>query len=234
MSVPAYAKTQGWTTEAMHAAFQVRPMVREDIQGVTDLWVSSFTTREPLMAHLGAPAFDAFSAFAEEKAAGMWQTGLTLVTVERHTSGSIVAFVTCEDLASARSEDLTKVPPELTPIFGLLKALSSDWSAQNTPKHGEMLHVVAGGTSSKAEGKGLGLGMSKELIKLAQRRNFTSLLIEATAGGSRHICEKLGATQVGVLKYADFVDANGSRPFATLTEPMGATLLHYRFPPPQE
>eukprot|EP00964_Phaeocystis_antarctica_P162931 scaffold138158_cov130-Phaeocystis_antarctica.AAC.1 len=113
------------------------------------------------------------------------------------------------------------------PIFGFLEALSSDWSARNVPKHGEVLHVVAGCTSSEVEGQGIGYGLRVAAVQLAHGRKFTSLLVEATAGATQHIWKKkLGGSQVGELKFADYVDAaTGSRPFATLTEPMGATLL---------
>ena len=130
---------------------------------------------------------------------------LSLVAIDIK-SNAIVGFAISEDPKSAHAVDanqLASLSENLTLIFKILDDLnhvSIDFSiAEN-----DCFHLFVLGVVSEYQGKKIGKNLVDLSLKLARKRGFKYVLVEATSPITKPLCESLGFSVIGKLNYNNY------------------------------
>ena len=136
------------------------------------------------------------------------EDGISGVLFNR-ASGNLVSFMIAEDLIAVLADDAPPPPAELLPIFGCLGQLSHKWidtRASQNLQPGEVIHVIAGGTSPHEVGRSVGYIFQSTFVEHAHMQGFKLLLVKGTNPTTQHIrCNKIGGNDVARLTVKDFV-----------------------------
>ncbi len=181
-----------------------RSQLEEAVALLTKVWVDM----EPLIAWMDQ-AFEELNPFLLSMQQSALDPMLSTVAADS-TTGDIVGMALNFELG------LSKVIPRADPINALIDGLDNVYREHYATQHyeGKVMEVYGLGVADSAKGKGLGKAMIMEAVQNAKKAGYKWCVAAATNVYSARICENLGMTKVGTIKYDDFecVDADGAKP----------------------
>lgn len=137
--------------------------------------------------------------------------------------GKIIAFLINEEFDSPEPAGFEMIDKKIVMDLAIVDALEKEAKADAI--EGERrFHIFLGGTEKKYENRGIMTTLIDESIKLAKRKNFTSIIAEPTGIVTQHIFKKFRFEQKKMIEYKKFV-FEGKHIYEKLEGPLGIILM---------
>jgi ribosomal protein S18 acetylase RimI-like enzyme len=192
----------------------------KDLNNTIRLISEVFSQGEPMTKALNITPKE-FQSLAEIYSKKAVEEGLSIIAKD---NDKVIGFIIAEDFDSTQPEEIKNIDKKVVPWMALIDEVEKD-AKSNKNEDERRFHLFLGGTDKQYENKHINTTMIEEIMKLAQIKNFTSVMVEPTGFATQHMFkDNFGFEQKFIIEYKNFL-YQGKKVFENIEGPVGLLLL---------